>query len=75
MNIIQYKGRIHVFDDNKENIPDNVYLDRLWFIVKNIGKGPYEHVVLMSHIWMNNKHYNLEYSPHIMCLLEEFNSC
>ena len=73
MNIIQYKGKIHTFDKNTENIPDNIYIDRLWFIVKNIDKASYEYIINMSYIWINHKHYNLQYDAHIMSALEEFN--
>jgi hypothetical protein len=72
MNIIQYKGKIHVFEDNTDSVPDNIYLDRLWFIVKNMDKGSYDHIVNMSYIWMGRKHYNLEYDAHIMSALENF---
>jgi hypothetical protein len=72
-NIIQYKGKIYVFPLNEEGIPDKIYIDRLWFIVKNINKGSFEYITNVSYIWSNHKYYNLEYEPHIMNELKSFN--
>lgn len=70
---IVYKKRMYVFPKNTDlSVPDKVYNERLWFIVKNIGRAPYDYVVNMSHIWANKHFYNLEYVPHIMSQLDDY---
>ena len=74
MNIIKYKGKVHVFSSVTDELP-NIYNERLWFIVKN--KDKYEKTELsqlieLSHIWVNYKYYNLEYDQNIMKKLFEF---
>lgn len=80
MNIIKYKGKVHVFSSATDELP-HIYNERLWFIVKN--KDKYEKTELtqlsqlsqlieLSHIWVNNKYYNLEYDQNIMKKLFEF---
>lgn len=76
MNTIQYKGKIYIFPpkSSDDTYPDKINNDRLWFIVKNIDKGSFEHITNMSYIWMMNKFYNLEYDHHIMSELSEYTS-
>lgn len=74
MNIIKYKGKVHVFSSVTDELP-YIYNERLWFIVKN--KDKYEKTELsqlieLSHIWVNYKYYNLEYDQNIMKKLFEF---
>lgn len=70
---IVYKKRMYVFPSNPDpSVPDKIYSERLWFIVKNIGRAPYEQVVNMSNIWANNRFYSLEYAPHIMSVLDDY---
>ena len=76
MNIIKYKGKVHVFSSVTDELP-NIYNERLWFIVKN--KDKYENekkelsqLIELSHIWVNYKYYNLEYDQNIMKKLFEF---
>lgn len=72
MNTIQYKGKLFIFPKTDEVEPHKVQTDRRWFVAKNINKG-YTYVNNLSYIWMNHKHYQLEYDPHIQCQLDEFN--
>jgi len=71
MNIIKYKGKVHVFSSVNDELP-NIYNERLWFIVKNQDKLPSAELIDLSHIWVNYKYYNLEYDQNIMKKLLEF---
>jgi hypothetical protein len=68
---IQYKGKLHVFKRSSDDSPDKLEKERYWFIARHLEKNDYDHVVNMSHIWANNKFYNLQYEPHIMATLKE----
>jgi len=71
MNIIKYKGKVHVFPSVTDELP-KIYNERLWFIVKNQDKLPSSELIDLSHIWVNYKYYNLEYDQNIMKKLLEF---
>lgn len=74
MNIIKYKGKIHVFPSVTDELP-KIYNERLWFIIKNkdkYEKTEFSQLIQLSHIWVNYKYYNLEYDQNIMKKLLEF---
>lgn len=74
MNIIKYKGKVHVFSSVTDELP-KIYNERLWFIIKNqdkYEKTELSQLIELSHIWVNYKYYNLEYDQNIMKKLVEF---
>jgi hypothetical protein len=61
MNIINYKGIVHIFY-NKTDENEKMFIDRTWYIVKNLDK--YEdlsYLEKLSHIWVSQKYYNVSY--------------
>lgn len=72
MNTICYRGKIYAFPKNDDSNPDRFYKERIWFIVRNIGKAPFERLESISYIWMNHTFYQLEYDHHIMSELAEY---
>lgn len=65
MNIINYKGTTYVFENTGGEDP-KMFVDRTWFIVKNIHK--YEdmsYLESLSHLWLAKKYYNVEYPDEI----------
>ena len=62
---------VHTFE-NVLNEPDNMFIDRCWFIVKNIGSFDkiYELLEKLSYLWVNTKHLKCEYSKSVMDQLE-----
>ena len=66
--LIKHNGKIFIFEQENE-IP-KIYQDRLWFIVKKIDKCDMKKLITLSYVYVYNKHYNLEYEPHIMSELE-----
>jgi hypothetical protein len=65
--IIEYKGRLYPFTKNP-NYTENMFLDRSWFIVKNIEQ---EMIESFADLWISVKYYKTEYSKEIM---EKINS-
>jgi hypothetical protein len=62
MNIINYKGKMYIFK-NIQNENNKMFIDRTWYIVKNINKyDDYEYLVKKSYIWICEKYYNVEYN-------------
>lgn len=62
-----------IFKD-KTNEVDDAYIERCWFIVKNMHKYPdnYAYLKNLSLIWASHKYLNVTYDQHIM---EELGSC
>ena len=69
-NIIEYRGRIHVFSNIREE-PQNMFMKRTWFIVKNIEQ---EDIVNLSHCWINKEFKGVLYDDNIMKQLALCNS-
>lgn len=66
MHIIIYQGLLYKFD-NLSNELDNIFINRCWFIVKNIQNNEnFEYIEKLSHIWANIKYLNVEYDKYIM---------
>lgn len=67
MNIFKYKGKIFVVQKLDElSEPPKIQQDRLWFMIKNIESGSIDYIDNVSHVYMNHKHYNLQYDQKIM---------
>jgi hypothetical protein len=74
MNVFQHRGKYIIFKNTSEECqftPTKMYQDRLWFIVKNIDGSPIERIENLSHVYMNHKHYNLQYDKKIMLELDK----
>lgn len=67
MHIIINQGQIYKFENIINEIND-IFIDRCWFIVKNIHKykNNYEYLEKLSHIWVNIKYLNVCYDNSIM---------
>jgi hypothetical protein len=72
INLIEYGGKHYVFY-NTLNEKEHVFIDRTWFIVKNIKKiSDYKYLESLSHLWVNIKFLQTVYDANIMDIL---NSC
>jgi hypothetical protein len=61
MNIINYKGKMYVFKNTKEE-NRQIFIDRTWYIVKNIDKyEDYKYLEKLSYIWVSKKYYDVVY--------------
>ena len=81
MQIITCNGTMHVFheDVNDAKFPEEWFISRCWFIVKNMQRYKNDSTVTvddihnMSHIWTNIRFLNVQYDASIMQALEKFN--
>jgi len=66
MHIIIYQGSLYKFN-NLYNELENIFIDRCWFIVKNIQNNEnFEYIEKISHIWANIKYLNVDYDNNII---------
>jgi hypothetical protein len=68
--LIDYKGKIYVFDTNKY-MTDDMFSDRCWFIVKN-NDVPWIHQ--FADAWIAHKYLKCTYSEDVMDKLKELES-
>lgn len=75
INLIEDNGKHYIFH-NLRNEKDMMFINRTWFIVKNIDKykDNYKYLENLSFIWINNKYYDLIYDSKIMKELDMCNS-
>lgn len=73
MHLIEYNGKFYVFE-NALNESENMFIDRCWFIVKNIDRFDYEYLEKLSYLWVTSKHLKCEYSKEIMDILGTCNN-
>lgn len=73
MHIITHQGELYKFE-NINNELDDRFIERCWFIVKNIinYKDNYEYLEKLSHIWINIKYLSVSYDDGI---LNEIKKC
>jgi hypothetical protein len=64
MNLIEYEGFQYIFY-NTLNEKKNMFIDRTWFMVKNINKFDYVYLEKLSFIWINMKYLGATYDAHI----------
>ena len=64
MNIINYKGKMYIFKNTMEE-NRKMFIDRTWYIIKNIDNYDYDYLEKISHIWIYQKYYNAVYSINI----------
>jgi hypothetical protein len=60
--VIEYKGKMYYYK-NTSNILEKMFLDKCWFIVKNIDIDTPESY---ADLWICVKYYGVEYSNDIM---------
>jgi len=60
--IIEYKGKIHSFK-KPIHLPEKVFYDRCWFVVKNITE---DNIEGLADIYIAWKYYDTEHSSAIM---------
>lgn len=60
MNLIEYEGFQYIFY-NTLNEKKNMFIDRTWFMVKNINKFDYVYLEKLSFIWINMKYLGCTY--------------
>lgn len=69
MNVICYDGLIHTFH-NTLSEDSKMFIDRTWYIVKNLNKyKDIDYLVNLSFLWINKKYYNIEYVEDIEKLI------
>ena len=66
--LITHQGKMYIFKKNDEE-HDEMFIDRCWFIVRNIKKRDLKQLTCLSHIWVNHKYLNVTYTPEIMDLI------
>jgi hypothetical protein len=72
INLIEYDGKHYLFN-NERNEKYQMFIDRTWFIVKNIHKyNDFKYLENLSFIWINNKYNGLIYNDTVM---NEINQC
>lgn len=67
MHIIQYGGKLFIFH-NKEHEPDNMFIDRCWFVARNYASFDtnYAYLKKLSHVYINNKFLKVGYDENVM---------
>ena len=75
INIIEYQGHHHVFK-NTWNEPENTFVKRTWFYVKNADKYKenLKYLESLSYLWISVQVLGVTYSEAIMEELRECNS-
>lgn len=73
MQIITYDGKLYMFEQNDNEIEER-FIERCWFIVKNIQtyKNKLDYLESLSHIWVNVRFLKATYDQNIM---EELDTC
>ena len=64
MNLIEYEGFQYIFY-NTLNEKKNMFIDRTWFMVKNINNFDYVYLEKLSFIWVNMKYLGVTYDANI----------
>jgi hypothetical protein len=58
--LIEYDGNFYkILKRNFE--PREIFMERVWFILKNINSKKFDDIILESYIWSNEKHLNCKY--------------
>lgn len=72
MYTIIYQGQLYKFENIIDEF-DDIFIDRCWFIIKNIHnyKNNYEYLEKISYIWINIKYLNVAYDTSIMKEIEK----
>lgn len=70
INLIEYEGKHYIFY-NTRNEKKQMFIDRTWFIVKNIHKEmTYEYLENLSYVWINHKYLGVLYPDELMTKIE-----
>ena len=75
MHIITYNGAMYIFK-NTTNEQEPMFIERCWFIVKNMHRysNDYAYLKNLSNIWVNHKHLQVVYDKAVMDELIECES-
>lgn len=68
-----YNGKTYVFYKQEEREPYEHFVNRCWWIVKNIDvSNDMNYLYHMSYIWSNVYYNNVSYNEQVMKELEKF---
>jgi hypothetical protein len=68
---IPYEGDVCVFEKKDAEEPDYVFLNRVWWILKNRKQLPMKTLVNLSHIWSSVYHLGAAYDAELMKQLDD----
>lgn len=69
---IPYEGDVYVFEKKDVGEPDYIFLNRVWWILKNKKTLPMKTLVNLSHIWSGVYHLGASYDEELM---KQLNDC
>lgn len=58
--VIEYCGNFYKIKQQKFE-PREIFMERVWFILKNINTQSFTDLVLESYIWINKKYLKCKY--------------
>lgn len=69
--LITHQGKIYIFQKNNDE-REEMFIDRCWFIVKNIDNyiNNTSYLYHLSLLWANHKYLKVTYNEEIMKALE-----
>jgi hypothetical protein len=72
MQICTLNDRLFIFRKTASNDTDDMFIERCWFIVKNVDKyeGRFEFLEKLSHLHVSNKFLGVGYDDEIMKEIE-----
>lgn len=68
---IPYEGNVYVFEKKDVGEPDYIFLNRVWWILKNKKTLPMNILVNLSHIWSSVHHHGATYDKDLMKQLND----
>jgi hypothetical protein len=61
--VIEYKGKLYFFKKDCDILSDDLFIDKCWFIIKNLGV---KDIHALADCWISCKTYGVEYSKDVM---------
>ena len=78
MQIITYKGKMHIFNETSTDLayPEEWFISRCWFIVKNMNlfKNNMSKLDALSHLWISVQYLKAVYDDATMSDLSKCSS-
>lgn len=68
---IPFEGNVYVFEKKDVGEPDHIFLNRVWWILKNKKTLPMKTLVNLSHIWSSVYHQHAKYDEEVMAQLND----
>jgi hypothetical protein len=68
---IPFEGDVYVFEKKDAGEPDHVFLNRVWWILKNRKQLPMKTLDNLSHIWSSVYHHGATYDEELMKQLDD----